>query len=160
MKSGPSQTELQVSANPRASASALVIQMILAQFYQRDETPEVRAMEVASWLRVLRGRSAEKIMLGWEEYQRHSPRQHNGNLRKPTAHEIGSRIASTEPTPPVIRVADERMKRMASLIKSGGNVSMYWITGPGARDLLASGLASQVEIDEARKNHRSPLARI
>lgn len=65
--------------------------MILGNFWS-DRDPEVEALEVASWLRVLGSMGADEILDGWNTYQANGPKSEKGRLLKPTAHDIRQRV--------------------------------------------------------------------
>lgn len=140
---------------PKSSDESLTIQMILAQFFRREDSPEVRAIEVASWRRVLQGRTAIEILASWEAYQAHSPRDQNGRLIKPTPHYIERRIAQMhgDPVDGGIVVTGP-MKEAAKAIIEGVDVSSFWVDGAGGEDLVRAGLVARVDLRAAQDKRR------
>lgn len=66
---------------------AKLVKVILRTWYV-DPDPELEAIEVASWLKTLRGMTAKEIHSAWERYQNNGPRSNTGRLMKPTAVDI------------------------------------------------------------------------
>lgn len=75
--------------SPRVGGSveAKAIRVILGQFWV-DRDPEVQALEVASWIRVLKGLQPDEILDAWNEYQRVAKKNERGKIEKPSAHDI------------------------------------------------------------------------
>lgn len=140
-----------------ASDESLTVQMVLSNFYRREDDARVRAIEVASWLRVLSGRSAIDILAAWEAYQKHGPRDQAGRLIKPTPHDIERRIAQQAGKAPAgtgPAITEPMRKAAEAIIQKDRSVSSFWVDGPGAADLMRAGLVTRAQIKAAREMRR------
>lgn len=111
-----------------ASDESLIVQMILSNFYRREDDAKVRAIEVASWLRVLSGRTAIDILAAWEAYQKRGPRDQAGRLIKPTPHDIERRISQQSGAAPAgtgPAITEPMRKAAAAIIEKDREVSSF-----------------------------------
>ncbi len=94
-----------VQTSPRGSDDlAKMIRVVLNPFFS-DPDPTVRSLEVASYLKSLGDVSLPELQAAWDDYQRSGPRQANGRLTKPVAHDLRARITNAR------EMASSRMRR-------------------------------------------------